>query len=321
MYSTILAIHSWIRWIALIAAVGATFAAVRGKVQGPDSLADRWGLFAMMTLDIQMLLGLLLYLVVSPNMQEIRENFGEAMKNPQLRFWAVEHISAMFAALVLVHVGRVLARKARDTGRQAHAPARVLRARDRPDDARDAVAGNARRHGRCSAYDRATLLRMWASELGGARAGSAVAFVAAIIEVSVPHFGSVFVSVGAIAAAAVAFFGFGVPAQVATFVVVLVVSLVGLRSRLIGRLGGQGVPSRTEPLIGRHGMVTHDIDPTRRHRPRQCRRRGLGGAQPGTDRAGHQGPRRRRRRHRAGGDTRMNSIVLFGLGVVPPRSC
>jgi hypothetical protein len=59
-----------------------------------------------------MLLGLLLYLAVSPNMQEIRAHFGEAMKNPQLRFWAVEHISAMFVAVALVHVGRVLARKA-----------------------------------------------------------------------------------------------------------------------------------------------------------------------------------------------------------------
>jgi hypothetical protein len=113
MYTTVLTIHSWVRWLALIAAVGATFAAVRGKVQGTDSLADRWGLFAMMAVDIQMLLGLILYLVVSPNMQEIRAHFGEAMKNAQLRFWAVEHISAMFAALVLVHVGRVLARKAR----------------------------------------------------------------------------------------------------------------------------------------------------------------------------------------------------------------
>jgi heme A synthase len=116
MYTTVLTIHSWARWLALIAAVGATFAAVRGKVQGPDSLADRWGLFAMMAVDIQMLLGLILYLVVSPNMQEIRAHFGEAMKNAQLRFWAVEHISAMFAALVLVHVGRVLARKARTPG-------------------------------------------------------------------------------------------------------------------------------------------------------------------------------------------------------------
>jgi len=116
MYTTVLMIHSWVRWLALIAAVGATFAAVRGKVQGTDSLADRWGLFAVTAVDVQMLLGLMLYLVVSPNMQEIRAHFGEAMKNAQLRFWAVEHISAMFAALVLVHLGRVLARKARTLG-------------------------------------------------------------------------------------------------------------------------------------------------------------------------------------------------------------
>jgi hypothetical protein len=116
MYTTVLAIHSWVRWIALIAGVGATMAAMRGKVEGANSLADRWGLFAMMALDIQMLLGLLLYLVISPNMQPILAHFGEAMKNPQLRFWAVEHVTAMFAAVVLVHVGRVLARKARTPG-------------------------------------------------------------------------------------------------------------------------------------------------------------------------------------------------------------
>lgn len=113
MYTTVLMLHSWIRWIALIAVVGATLAVIRGKVDGPGSLADRWGLAAVTALDIQMLLGLILYLVVSPNMQEIRAHFGEAMKNPQLRFWAVEHITAMFVALILVHAGRVLARKAK----------------------------------------------------------------------------------------------------------------------------------------------------------------------------------------------------------------
>jgi hypothetical protein len=113
MYSTVLILHSWIRWFALVAVIGALFAAVRGKVEGSQSIADRWGLFAMMTLDIQMLLGLLLYLVVSPNMAEIRAHFGEAMQNPQLRFWAVEHSAAMFVAVILAHVGRVLARKAK----------------------------------------------------------------------------------------------------------------------------------------------------------------------------------------------------------------
>ena len=112
MYTTVLTIHSWIRWLALVAGVGATLAAIRGKVEGATSLADRWGLFAMMALDIQMLLGLLLYFVLSPNMQAILNNFGGAMKDPAARFWAVEHTSAMLAAVVLAHVGRVLARKA-----------------------------------------------------------------------------------------------------------------------------------------------------------------------------------------------------------------
>jgi inner membrane protein len=90
----------------------------------------------------------------------------------------------------------------------------------------------------------------------------AVAFVAAVIEVSVPHFGSAFVSAAAIAAAVVAYLGFNVPIQFATFVVVLSVSLLLLRSRLMARFGGRGVPSRTEYLVGRQGVVTHPIDPT-----------------------------------------------------------
>jgi len=112
MYSTTLFLHSWIRWFAIIAVVGTTFAAVMGRVQSENSPADRWGLFAMTALDVQLLLGLLLYLVVSPNMAEIRAHFGEAMRTPQLRFWAVEHLSAMLGAVILAHVGRVLARKA-----------------------------------------------------------------------------------------------------------------------------------------------------------------------------------------------------------------
>jgi membrane protein implicated in regulation of membrane protease activity len=106
-----------------------------------------------------------------------------------------------------------------------------------------------------------TLLSMLGSELA-VFVWLSVAVVAAILEVSVPHFGSVFVTVAAIAAAAAAYFGFGIPVQIALFAIVLVGSLVGLRSRLIGQLGGQGVLSRTEQVLGRHGMVTLDIDPT-----------------------------------------------------------
>jgi hypothetical protein len=116
MYSTVLLIHSWIRWLAIVAAIGATLAVVRGKVEGDRSIADRWGMLLVTALDIQLLLGLLLYLVISPNMAEIRAHFGEAMHISQLRFWAVEHLTAMLAAVVLAHVGRVLGRKAQTPG-------------------------------------------------------------------------------------------------------------------------------------------------------------------------------------------------------------
>jgi hypothetical protein len=112
MYTTILALHSWIRWIALIAGVGATIMTMRDSsgVAGA-SRVDRWGFALVTALDVQLLLGLILYLVVSPNMVEIRANFGAAMKDPVARFWAVEHITSMLVAVILVHVGRVLGRK------------------------------------------------------------------------------------------------------------------------------------------------------------------------------------------------------------------
>jgi hypothetical protein len=108
MYTTVLIIHSWVRWVALVSAIGAVFAALRKQ----DASAERWGLIAMATLDLQMLLGLILYLALSPNTAAIMNNFAGAMKDPTARFWAVEHVSTMFAAVIVAHVGRVLARKA-----------------------------------------------------------------------------------------------------------------------------------------------------------------------------------------------------------------
>jgi len=88
----------------------------------------------------------------------------------------------------------------------------------------------------------------------------ALAILAAIIEVSIPHFGVVFVSVGAVAAAVASAIGFGLPAQIIVFIVALGLSLALLRPRLVRRLGARGVPSRTDTLIGKQGVVTHNID-------------------------------------------------------------
>ena len=105
------------------------------------------------------------------------------------------------------------------------------------------------------------LFDSWLSEVA-TLAWLALALVGAIVEVSIPHFGFAFVSAASVAAAVAAYFGFGIIPQIGIFVVVLAASLIGLRSRLVGYLGGQGVPSRTAPLVGRQGIVTHDIDTT-----------------------------------------------------------
>jgi heme A synthase len=111
-YTIVLTLHSWLRWIALALGAGSTFAAIGASDEASSARADRWGLFLMMALDIQMLLGLLLYLVLSPFTATALHDFGAAMRTPSLRFWAVEHAATMFVAVIVVHVGRVLVRKA-----------------------------------------------------------------------------------------------------------------------------------------------------------------------------------------------------------------
>jgi hypothetical protein len=110
MYSLVLLLHSWVRWAALVAGVGATGATFGDR--SSNGASDRWGFALVTALDLQMLLGLLLYFVVSPNMAAIRGHFDAAMHDRVARFWAVEHVTMMVAAVVLAHVGRVLARKA-----------------------------------------------------------------------------------------------------------------------------------------------------------------------------------------------------------------
>ncbi|MGE3178092.1 MAG: hypothetical protein AB7O32_11520 [Vicinamibacterales bacterium] len=113
MYTAVLALHSWLRWGALIAGVLAVASLASSKSSDARSVdGDRWSLFFMIALDLQLLIGLLLYLFISPNTTAMFRDFGAAMRDPVARFWAVEHVTLMFVAIVAAHVGRVLGRKA-----------------------------------------------------------------------------------------------------------------------------------------------------------------------------------------------------------------
>jgi hypothetical protein len=104
MYSILLIIHSWLRWAVLAAGLAAALRGGSGNQAG--------GKWYTILLDTQMLLGLLLYFVFSPLTDAALADFGAAMKAPQLRFFAVEHLVGMLLAIALAHVGRSKVKKA-----------------------------------------------------------------------------------------------------------------------------------------------------------------------------------------------------------------
>ena len=71
-----------------------------------------------MTLDLQFLLGLLLYGVLSPITWAAFHDIGAAMKDSIARFWTVEHAFGMIVAIALAHIGRSRVHKTGYDGRR-----------------------------------------------------------------------------------------------------------------------------------------------------------------------------------------------------------
>jgi hypothetical protein len=120
LYQWFLAIHSLLRWLVLIFAVIAVVRAIAG-VSGPrawargDTLAGR---LLTISIDTQMLVGLILYGLLSPITRTALADMGVAMRDASLRFYAVEHLVLMLAAVALVHIGQARVRQASsDRGR------------------------------------------------------------------------------------------------------------------------------------------------------------------------------------------------------------
>jgi hypothetical protein len=105
-----------LRWVALglllVAAVRA-FIGWFGKREWSET--DRKiGTFATIGVDIQLLLGLLLY-VISPLIRTVFQDIGAAMGIADLRFFAVEHLFFMLLAIVFAHLGSALPKRAQDS--------------------------------------------------------------------------------------------------------------------------------------------------------------------------------------------------------------
>lgn len=120
MYAAVLAVHSWVRWalvlIAALACLRSAHALVRSRSY--SVLDERVATWLMWLLNLQLFLGLALYVLLSPLVRTALTDLGAAMASAPLRFFAIEHQVAALLAIGIGHLGLARARKtSEDRGR------------------------------------------------------------------------------------------------------------------------------------------------------------------------------------------------------------
>ena len=120
MYELLLLAHSWLRWVVLLLGIVAFARAAAGRfTRRPwtptDDAVGRW---FVISVDLQVLIGLVLYFFFSSFTMSAWRDMAGAMADSVIRFWAVEHTIGMLVATAFVHVARVRIRKASDSQRK-----------------------------------------------------------------------------------------------------------------------------------------------------------------------------------------------------------
>lgn len=113
LYNFTLLIHSWNRWVILLAGFAVIVLAIKG-LAGKGQFASvhkKTSLIFISSLHLQLLIGLILYFVLSPFTLQAFSDFGAAMKDSTLRYWAVEHSVVNILAIAIAQVGSILSKR------------------------------------------------------------------------------------------------------------------------------------------------------------------------------------------------------------------
>ncbi|MGQ8337595.1 hypothetical protein ACUNWD_13685 [Sunxiuqinia sp. A32] len=114
MYTGLLHLHSGLRWLILLSLLVVLIKYFIGwfgqkRWNKSDNIL---GVVFTSLMDLQLLTGLVLYVFLSPITKMAFQDFGAAMKNPDLRFYLVEHLLIMILAVAFVHIGWSRSKKA-----------------------------------------------------------------------------------------------------------------------------------------------------------------------------------------------------------------
>jgi hypothetical protein len=108
MYSTLLEIHSLLRYFVLLSLVVVIIQSVIG-MNGNKPFGkwdNKFSLYLLIFTHLQLLVGLILYFV-SPNVRF----GGGVMADKMARYWTVEHIFGMLVAVTLITIARITSKR------------------------------------------------------------------------------------------------------------------------------------------------------------------------------------------------------------------
>jgi hypothetical protein len=113
-YTLVRLVHGYWRWpVFLLALVVLGRALAAWRARRPWQRTDERLIVSFLgALDLQLLLGLVLYFAWSPYFRALLDAPRAALADRVTRFFAVEHQTAMLLAVILAHAGRIRARRA-----------------------------------------------------------------------------------------------------------------------------------------------------------------------------------------------------------------
>lgn len=116
LHAIVLVVHGALRWGVLALGVAAFLRCLgAARARRPYGPADAKLVSAFLSVfDLQLTLGLAMWLGVSPLGVRMFANASHAMKTSSLRFFMIEHVFGMLVAATILHVGTARAKKAAD---------------------------------------------------------------------------------------------------------------------------------------------------------------------------------------------------------------
>lgn len=112
MYNGMLHLHSVLRWIILLLLLVALFKSFSDRNKAFTAGHKKVGLFLMISADMMLILGLYQWFAGDLGLKSIQANgMSVVMKNPMLRFYAIEHLVLMLLAISSIHIAYAYSKK------------------------------------------------------------------------------------------------------------------------------------------------------------------------------------------------------------------